>query len=155
MRRIPMITALLLIALLLLSSCSKAPQKDLGELMQSINEEFFLNDMETVKTTEELASRFLIGEGDVSDFCVQYASDSDERQEIILVHAKDEDAAFRVKTVLYNRLDSYLSNSKSYSPEEYAVLEKCAVNVYNNTYVTLTVAERAEEIDKYIEEYLR
>lgn len=139
---------------LLLCACSKESGKDLNRLTQSITESFFLTETESVETAEELQTRFLISEEDIEDFSAEYSADSDTRQELVLIKAKDKNAAYRVKTVLYNRLDSFLSNSKSYSPEEYAMLEKCNVNVYNDTYVTLVIAENAEEIDSYIEEYL-
>lgn len=154
MRRFISCIALLLIISLFLCSCANQNSVDLNALTQSINEEFSLTDMTPVTTADELYTLFLIEEDDISQFAAEYDAESDIRREIILVEAKDKTSAFQVKTTLYNRLDSFLSNSKSYSPEEYAVLENCSVNVYQDIYVTLVIMGNAEEIDRYIEEYL-
>ena len=122
--------------------------------MQSVNETFSVTDMTAVESADELYTLFLIEEDDISDFSAEYSAESDIRGEIILIKAKDKNAAFQVKTTLYNRLDSFQTNSKSYSPEEYAILEKCSVNVYNDIYVTLVIHEKAEEIDRYLKENL-
>ena len=122
--------------------------------MSDVNSNFGSTDMTAVESLDELHTLFMIDTNDVSQFSAEYSAESDTRQEIILVEVKDKTAAFRVKTTLFNRLDSFLSNSKSYSPEEYAVLKKCKVNVYNDIYVTLVINENAEEIDRYIKENL-
>lgn len=146
--------ALIFAMALFLSSCAKDNSVDPNALMQSINDEFTITDMTTVTSADELYTLFLLNDEDIPRFAAEYSAESDTRGEIIIVEAKDKNSAFSVKTTLYNRLDSFLSNSKSYSPEEYAILEKCSVNVYQDIYVTLVIRENAEEIDRYIEEKL-
>ncbi|MBQ3416647.1 MAG: DUF4358 domain-containing protein [Ruminococcus sp.] len=154
MKKICLSITAVLVALILFCSCSSQKRVDLTALMSDVDSNFGLTDMTAVESLEELHTLFMIDEDDISQFSAEYSAESDTRQEIILVEAKDKTAAFRVKTTLFNRLDSFLSNSKSYSPEEYAVLEKCKVNVYNDIYVTLVINENAEEIDSYIKENL-
>lgn len=143
--------ALILSIALFLSSCAKDNSVDLDALMQSINDKFAITDMTAVTSADELYTLFLISDEDISRFAAEYSAESDTRGEIIIVEAKDKNTAFSVKTTLFNRLDSFRSNSKSYSPEEYAILEKCSVNVYQDIYITLVIRENAEEIDRYIE----
>lgn len=145
---------LLLVISVVFCSCAEKSAVDLNALMIDLNSEFGLTDMTSVSSADEFHTLFLIDRDDITQFSAQYRAEGDIRREIILTQAKDKTAAFQVKTTLYNRLDSFLSGSKSYSPEEYAILEKCSVNVYNDIYVTLVIADNAEEIDSYIEEKL-
>ena len=154
MKKICLSITAILAVLILFCSCSSEKSADLNALMTDINSEFALTDMTSVESYDELHTLFLIDQDDVSQYSAEYAAESEIRQEIIMIEAKNKTAAFQVKTTLFNRLDSFLSNSKSYSPEEYAVLEKCKVNVYDEIYVTLVIDENAEEIDSYIKENL-
>ena len=145
------ITVLFLISILF-ASCTQSKNVDLDALMANINEKFELPDMMPVTSPEELYTLFQIDEKDASAFSAAYSSDSTKREEIILIEAKNAASAENIEMTLFNRLDSFLSGSKSYSPEEYAMLEKCAVNTYRDVYVTLVICEQSQDIDKYIKE---
>lgn len=72
--------------------------------------------------------------------------------EIVMIHAKDEDALFRIKEKLENRLQEVLNQSKSYDAASYAVAQKCTVNV-RGLYVALFVSINHEKMTEIYESH--
>ena len=151
MRRAYCLICFVLIFSLLLSSCSET-YTDLDNLGKTINKEFDMEHITAVKSLEELEKLYQLDRDMIADFFAEYTEDSSEIAEIILVRAKDTDSARYAETMLFNRLDAFLMNSKSYSPNEYLIYSKCSVEVYREIYVTLILSDKADEINAFIRE---
>ena len=71
--------------------------------------------------------------------------------EVVLVEAKDADAASRVKEALDKRYQAKLNETENYLPDEYAVIKTCSV-VMDGNYVAMIVAPNAADLVKIYNE---
>ena len=63
----------------------------------------------------------------------------------MLIKATDTDAAGRINEKLVNRMNAKLNETKSYNPEQYAIIEKCSVDT-DGVYVSMILSANAEAI---------
>ena len=63
----------------------------------------------------------------------------------MLVKAKDDSAASKVKDALDNRYKAKLNENKNYNPEQAKIIEKCKVES-DGVYVSMIVSENADKI---------
>lgn len=68
-----------------------------------------------------------IDAADYSDAIFYQSYDSMLADEVVLICAVDDAAAARVEEMLNARLDAKAEEAKGYSPEQFAIIEKCSV----------------------------
>lgn len=76
---------------------------------------------------ERLLALYGIEEADVKDSACFMSMGGTFADEVILVTAKDKDAADRVEACLDSKLEQVLNQSKNYSPEDYAIYQEIKV----------------------------
>lgn len=140
--------ALVLAAVCLLvcvSACSASETKevDLSAVMAEIEEKVSLNADEMQEITkDELNIYYGINTEDVKQVAAKINSTGIKADEIVMIEAVDADAAQRIKEKLDARYESKKSETISYLPDEYAVIEKCSVEMTGN-YVTMLISPDA------------
>lgn len=153
------IPALFLAVLLILSlsACSSNggsnPTADLKAVM---------SDMKGVLTNKEmmdlgedsLMTNYGVEKDWVKQFAIYIDTTGTKGDEIILLEGKDKESAQKIKTQIDLRYSQKESEMKGYLPEEYALLQKCKVNVTGN-YVSLIVSPQYEALQKIYNEALK
>lgn len=152
------ITLFLVTALLILTFCScaeniVAPKVNLTDVMSDIEEQIKLPaDMMTVSNTEMLKNYYGIEAEDVVSFEIRMNSSGVEQDEIVMIEAKDEEAAERIEEALDRRLDDKENQMKNYLPEEYQMLEKCDVE-QEGVYVSMFLSDDAQKMEQIYNSY--
>ena len=82
---------------------------------------------------------------DVKQFAAEKNKDTNSPVEVILVEAKDKDAASNVEKALQKRLNSVTNIYTSYDKDNVAMVKACKVTNENNI-VTLIIAKDAEKM---------
>ncbi|HCA04483.1 MAG TPA: hypothetical protein DEO32_01155 [Ruminococcaceae bacterium] len=113
----------------------------LSEVMNKINTEYKLD----LKSIDDLNKYYQINNDDVKQFAAEINSDTNAPVEVVLVEAKDKDAAANVEKALQTRLNSIINMYGSYTPEKKAMAQACKVTNENN-FVTLIVADDADKM---------
>ncbi len=88
---------------------------------------------------------------DCVEFYVSICADSLKTDEIWLIKATDSDAVSRLSDVANARLQAKADESITYSPEQYAVVQKAKI-VSSGEYFALIVSPDVSEIEKIITE---
>ncbi len=83
--------------------------------------------------SDRLLALYGIEGADVEDSACFMSMGGTFADEIILVKAKDKDAADRVEECLNSKLQQVLNQSKNYSPEDYAIYQEIKVLREGNT----------------------
>ncbi len=143
------IGALLLVLMLsvLLCACAKKEVAPLNDIYTRIKGEVTLTDMVELSDVSDLDRFYGISAEDVSEFAGGINSSGVEQEEIVLVKAVNKDAAKRINDALVARHSSKLSETKTYNPEQYAMLEKCTVDV-DDLYISMILSPNASAIKK-------
>ena len=149
------ILAVLLAAfcLVLVAGCSDTSAKDvdLKEILGKFNSDFDLSDnMKEITDVNDLNKYYSIDTNDVVSFAAEI--DTSGLDEIVLVQAKDAEAAARVEEKLQARYDSRSKQIASYSPENYEIMKKCEGKTDGN-YVRMILAESAQEMAEVYNSY--
>ena len=100
---------------------------------------------------DNLLQNYGIDPESVKQFAVYIDSTGLKGDEIILLEAKDEEAAKTVKEMIDARYQQKENTMKSYQPEEYAMLKECKVQ-QNGNYISLIVSPQHEELEKIYNE---
>ena len=119
--------------------CGGSKNVNLDEVMTKINTEYKLD----LKKIDNLNTYYQINNDDVKQFAAEINSDSNAPVEIVLVEAKDSDAAKKIETLLDQHLKRNINQYASYNKDNKAMAEKCKVTNENN-FVTLIMAKDAE-----------
>ena len=88
---------------------------------------------------------------DMKQFAAAVNTSGIDCDEVVLVEAKDADAASRVKEALDKRYQAKLNETENYLPDEYAVIKTCSV-VMDGNYVAMIVAPNAADLVKIYNE---
>ncbi len=149
--------ALILILALSLAACggkkeAAAANVDLAAVMS----EFKLGEeMMSLDLTELNDICFLgLDEADVKQCVAAIHSSGVNCDEIIMIEAKDADAAGRVKAILDDRYQTKLNETENYLPDEYAIIQKCSVTQSGN-FVAMIVAPNAAELTEIYKKYVK
>lgn len=163
MKKIALVLASVLLAAAMLCSCSgggestAAPAagtgKTLTQVFDDIQSQVKLEDFNIYKSEASLDRFYGITEDDFSEYAGGINSSGVNQEEIVLLKAKDGDAAKRIKESLDTRYQSKLAQNKNYNQEQAAMLEKCKVEQYD-LYVTMIVSPEAEKITKIFKDDL-
>lgn len=86
-----------------------------------------------------------IEEADYDQAIFYQSYDSMLADEVVLISAVDDAAASRVEEMLNVRLDAKAEEAKGYSPEQFAIIEKCSV-VRDGLYVALIVSPEKDTL---------
>ena len=103
-----------------------------------------------ITDVNDLNKYYSIDTNDVVSFAAEI--DTSGLDEIVLVQAKDAEAAARVEEKLQARYDSRSKEIASYSPENYEIMKKCEVKTDGN-YVRMILAESAQEMAEVYNSY--
>lgn len=161
MKKIALVFAAVLLAAAMLCSCSggsgessKAESgKTLTQVFDDIRSQVKLEDFNIYKSEASLDRFYGITEDDFSEYAGGINSSGVNQEEIVLLKAKDDAAAKRIKEALDGRYESKLAQNKNYNQEQAAMLEKCKVEQYD-LYVTIIVSPEAEKITKIFKDDL-
>ncbi len=142
MKKIAAFALAMVMCLAAFAGCG-AKEVKLSEVMNKINSEYSLS----LKSIDDLNKYYQINNDDVKQFAAEINSDTNAPVEVILVEAKDKNAASNVEKALQNRLNSIINMYGSYTPEKKAMAQACKVTNENN-FLTLIVADDADKILK-------
>ena len=117
--------------------------KPLGDIFGEIKTKYEVADMMDFSKADDLNRFYGIEVDQVKDFAGGINKSGVDQEEIVIVLAADSKAAESIKASLENRLESKLSQTKNYNAEQYAIVEKCSVDV-NDNYVSLFVSKNAD-----------
>ena len=145
MKRFLCVIAVITVLVVTLCACGQAA-KPLSEIFEKLKTDYKITDMLEYKSADDL-SRYGIKAEDVTEAAGGVNKSGVDQEEIVLVKAKDADAAKRVEESLNKRLESKLNETKNYNPEQYAIVEKCSVDVDGN-YVSMIISSNAEAMKK-------
>lgn len=144
------ICLILLAAMMLVvfTGCSGSKNVDLKTVLGSVNSGVSdaTTGLKELSDVSELQAYYQISPDDVKQFAAEIKADSSNAPvEIVLVEAKNADAANNVRTALDRRYNSIVSQYASYSPEQLAMANACEVT-QNGNFVTMVVAENYADI---------
>lgn len=140
-----LIIAAALTAVLLCACGDSSDARPLSEIFVSIKADTGVSELVEFDEVEDLDRFYGVAAEDVAEFAGGVNNSGVNQEEIVLIKAADSDAAQRVSAALTNRLNAKLNETKSYNPEQYAVVEQCAVEV-NDLYVSLIISENAAQM---------
>ncbi|WP_405357596.1 DUF4358 domain-containing protein [Ruminococcus sp.] len=145
MKRFLCVIAVITVLAVTLCACGQAA-KPLSEVFEKLKTDYNITDMLEYKSADDL-SRYGIKAEDVEESAGGVNKTGVNQEEIVLVKTKDAEAAKRVQDALSKRLESKLNETKNYNPEQYAIVEKCSVDVDGN-YVSMIISSDAEAMKK-------
>lgn len=147
MKKLLILTAAVLALCVLLCACSENSNaaKPLSDVFTQIKSEVTLSDMVEFSDVAELDRFYGIAAEDVDQFAGGINNSGVNQEEIVLIKATGADAAERIRTALSNRYQSKLNETKSYNPEQYAIIEGCSVDADGN-YISMILSENAAAI---------
>ena len=145
MKRFLCVIAVITVLAVTLCACGQAA-KPLSEIFEKRKTDYNITDMLEYKSADDL-SRYGIKAEDVEESAGGVNKTGVNQEEIVLVKTKDAEAAKRVQDALSKRLESKLNETKNYNPEQYAIVEKCSVDVDGN-YVSMIISSNAEAMKK-------
>ena len=145
MKRFLCVIAVITVLAVTLCACGQAA-KPLSEVFEKLKTDYNITDLLEYKSADDL-SRYGIKAEDVEESAGGVNKTGVNQEEIVLVKTKDAEAAKRVQDALNKRLESKLNETKNYNPEQYAIVEKCSVDVDGN-YVSMIISSDAEAMKK-------
>lgn len=143
MKKIAIILAAVIILSTMLCACSGGAK--LSKVYEDITKQVELNDMLVLTTTDQLDKYYGISADDVEDFAGSINSTGVDQEEIIMIKAKDDAAASRIKDALQLRYDTKLAQNKDYNPAQAAIIEACSVE-QDGLFVSMIISQNAEQI---------
>lgn len=143
-----MTLAMMLILTLTMAACSQngdaGKNADLPKTLETMKTEVGFNDVVELDM-DGLKTNYGIDGEDVKQFAALVDASGIKCEEVVLIEAKDADAAKTVKEQLDKRMESKLAQNKDYLPEQYAIIKKCSVE-QNGNYVSMIVGEQHEKL---------
>ena len=140
--------AALLAAVLLLTACTAAPDTNKTESLdvESIYASFESTLPEMTQFDEDRMLNLLgLSSDKYARALVYVASDGLLADEIWLVEAKDADTLAEIKTLAETRLRLKGKESQTYSPAQYAIIQKAQVITHGN-YLAVIVSPEVEQL---------
>lgn len=144
MRKLISVAAVILAAVVLLSACGASAQP-LSDIFASVKSEIGVSEMVEFGSVDDLNRFYGIDAADVIEYAGGINNSGVDQEEIVLIKAADSAAVQRVETALNNRYQSKLNETRSYNPEQYAIIESCSVEV-DDLYVSMILSANASAI---------
>lgn len=127
--------------------CGKSQKStDLTKVMKEMEEKVSLDNMMDL-TKEDLFDYYGIVEDDIVQFAAKINDSGVKADEIVMVEAKDTNAAQRIKEKLDGRYQSKINENTNYNQEALEVIQKCKVDIKGN-YVSMLVSPEVETLEK-------
>lgn len=146
MKKILSLLAVLVLAITMVGCSQDNSNKsaDLPKVLETMKSEVGFSDV--IELDESgLKSNYGIDADDVKQFAALVDASGIKCEEVVMIEAKDADAAKTVKEQLDKRMESKLAQNKDYLPEQYAIIKKCSVEQSGN-YVSMIVGEQHEKL---------
>ena len=147
MKKVTSILAAALVLAIMLCACggAKGNGKKLSEVYSAVKSQVTLSDMNEFTDVKSLDRFYGISAESVEDFAGGVNNSGVNMEEIVLVKAKDDNAAASVETALNNRKQAKYNENKNDNPEQAEVIEKCAVT-RDGVYVAMILSPNAAQI---------
>lgn len=147
-RRISLL--LVLVFMLGMTACGGKNVKDVNmeELYQQLLET--MPEMILIEDADMRLNLMGIQEGDCVQVVTAVCADGLRTDEVWLIEAKDAAALERITTLAENRLVAKVEESITYSPEQYAIVQK-AVTVTEGLYFALVVSPDVDALKASVE----
>lgn len=143
---------LLAVMILTLSACGGGDKQSVKSADLKAVLAKFTFDGEMLEMDEnDMLDVYGIQAADMKQFAATVNTSGIDCDEVVLVEAKDADAASRVKEALDKRYQAKLNETENYLPDEYAVIKTCSV-VMDGNYVAMIVAPNAADLVKIYNE---
>ena len=146
MKKLICVIAVITVLAVTLCACGQAA-KPLSEVFEKLKTDYNITEMLEFKSADDF-SRYGIKADDIEEYAGGINKTGVDQEEIVLIKAKDADAAKRVEEALNKRMESKMNETKNYNPEQYAIIEKCSVDVDKTNYVSMIVSSNAEAMKK-------
>ncbi len=144
---------LLCFCLFFASACSSNPDANLSEVMEEMEKQGDLSDMMALDSSD-LTDLYGISPEDVEQFEGKIRSDGIHPDEIVLIQAKNSQAAARIQDALTNRWESKGNEAKDYNPDGYALIQKCGVRTDGN-YISMIVSPDYEALNSTYDRFVK
>lgn len=149
-----LVSILLLVVMLAFSGCAASAQDvNLGKVMEEMEKQVNLTDMIDLDESD-LTDMYGIQPEDVKQMKGKVLSDGLNPDELILIEAKDADAASRVQKALEQRLTNKGNEAKDYNPDGYALIQKCSVQA-KGIYVCMLVSPEYEKLNSIYNSFVK
>ena len=135
------------------SSCSSNPDVNLNEVMGEMEKQESLSGM-MVLDASDLTDLYGISPDDVEQFEGRILSDGIHPDEIVLIKAKNPQAAARIQDALTSRWESKGNEAKDYNPDGYALIQNCEVRMDGN-YVAMIVSPDYEALNSTYDRFIK
>ncbi len=144
---------LLLAAALTLAGCGQKALKEgsLAEIYADMRKENVLPPM-IVVDADTAYDFYGIAPADYTESVMYIAEDSMRADEVLLFRAKDDEAAARIKAMLGERLTAKGNEAKSYSPEQYAIIQRGKL-IVNGRSLALIVSPDVDKLTSVYGQY--
>ena len=152
MKRVIALLLVVIVSALIFSGCEYTLTTDLSSIMTEINKEYSYDNMNILKTKDELNQFYLVEKDDVASFAAEFSTGSSYTTEMIFVEAVDEESAENVALVLNNYYRTRVDMANTYDDYYAHILTNCSVNT-KGRYVSLVISEKAQEIEELYNSY--
>jgi len=129
-----------------LSGCS-APAKEvnLSDVMDQIQDAVQLDSSMQDLTMDQISTLYGISSAQVEQFAGKIATSGILADEIIMIEAKDADAAKEIKSAVDARYQAKLDEMKDYLPDEYSKISACQVLQSGNIVAMFIASEQSAQ----------
>lgn len=148
MRKIWIVSVVLLLCLVVCSACATDPVKfvDLSAVCAQLKRDLPIQDPLDIPT-ERLADLYGIQAQDVRTAACFVTMGGAFPDEVVMVEAADSAAAARISQQLQTHLAEITVQAQNYDAQSYAQFQKCQVRTVGN-YVTLFCSAQAEQMQE-------
>jgi hypothetical protein len=139
----------LLLLVIVLAGCANLSQKEIKnpsvkEIDAMIKQSVDISSLEVMEYVK-LKKLYGISKTEIDDFVFYRAPSNVKAEEILIIKVKDGTQVESVKEKIDKRIARQAASFKDYLPNEYYLIEKSVVEVYNN-YILLAVSNEALKI---------
>lgn len=104
-------------------------------------------------TKEAINAVYAIDEEDMKQFAGFSLMEGTFPHEVVMIEAKDEEAALRIEKAFDTKIEVFSQQSKNYDPENYALAKKCKV-IKNGMFYALFLSPDYETIKGIYEKHI-
>lgn len=152
MKRFITLFLIVIMSAFVFGGCEHTLTADLSSIMTEINDEYSYDNMNILKSVDELNEFYLIDKEDVGSFAAEFSTGNSYTTEIIFVEAVDEKSAEDVASVLNNYYQTRVDMANTYDDYYAHILSLCSVKT-KGRYVSLVISEKAQDIEEMYNSY--